>query len=126
MKTILVIDDERNIVELLRLYLEKEGWAVIAAGDGESGLELHRRHEPDLVILDLMLPRIDGFEVCRELRRRGDTPILMLTGAMLVAGAACSSTASAKTAEPSATREAAAAPNIAEALRKAVTTEASL
>jgi two-component system alkaline phosphatase synthesis response regulator PhoP/two-component system response regulator ResD len=78
-KTILVIDDERNIVDLLRLYLEKEGWAVVAAGDGEQGLELHRRHDPDLVILDLMLPRIDGFEVCRELRRRGDTPILMLT-----------------------------------------------
>jgi len=78
-KTILIIDDERNIVDLVRLYLEKEGWAVIAAGDGEQGLELHRRHDPDLVILDLMLPRIDGFEVCRELRRRGDTPILMLT-----------------------------------------------
>ena len=79
MKTILVIDDERNIVELLRLYLEKEGWAVISAADGETGLELHRRHEPDLVILDLMLPRIDGLEVCREIRRRGDTPVLMLT-----------------------------------------------
>ncbi len=79
MKTILVIDDERNIVDLLRLYLEKEGWAVLAAGNGEDGLALHLRHDPDLVILDLMLPRIDGFEVCRELRRRGDTPILMLT-----------------------------------------------
>jgi two-component system, OmpR family, alkaline phosphatase synthesis response regulator PhoP len=79
MKTILVIDDERNIVELLRLYLEKEGWAVITAGDGETGLELHRRHEPDLIILDVMLPRLDGLEVCREVRRRGDTPILMLT-----------------------------------------------
>jgi DNA-binding response OmpR family regulator len=78
-KTILVIDDERNIRDLLRLYLEKEGWAVLAAGDGDAGLQLHRRHEPDLVILDVMLPRLDGFEVCRELRRRGDTPILMLT-----------------------------------------------
>ena len=66
MKTILVIDDERNIVELLRLYLEKEGWAVIAAGDGESSLELHRRHEPDLIILDVMLPKLDGLEVCRR------------------------------------------------------------
>jgi DNA-binding response OmpR family regulator len=79
MKTILVVDDERNIVELLRLYLEKEGWTVISAGDGEEGLALHARHEPDLVILDLMLPKIDGFEVCRELRRRGDVPIVMLT-----------------------------------------------
>jgi two-component system alkaline phosphatase synthesis response regulator PhoP/two-component system response regulator ResD len=79
MKTILVVDDERNIVELLRLYLEKEGWAVISAADGEEGLALHARHDPDLVILDLMLPKLDGFEVCRELRRRGDVPIIMLT-----------------------------------------------
>jgi len=79
MKTILVVDDERHIVDLLRLYLEKEGFAVVAAQDGEQGLALHARHEPDLVVLDLMLPKVDGFEVCRELRRRGDTPILMLT-----------------------------------------------
>jgi DNA-binding response OmpR family regulator len=79
MKTILVVDDERNIVDLLRLYLEKEGFAVVAAGDGEEGLALHQRHDPDLVVLDLMLPKVDGFEVCREIRRRGDTPILMLT-----------------------------------------------
>ena len=79
MKTILVVDDERHIVDLLRLYLEKEGFGVIAAHDGEEALALHDRHQPDLVILDLMLPKLDGFEVCRELRRRGDTPILMLT-----------------------------------------------
>jgi two-component system, OmpR family, alkaline phosphatase synthesis response regulator PhoP len=79
MKTVLVVDDERHIVELVRLYLEKEGYGVIPASDGEEALALHDRHDPDLVILDLMLPRIDGFEVCREIRRRGDTPILMLT-----------------------------------------------
>jgi len=79
MKTILVVDDERNIVDLLRLYLEKEGFAVIAAADGEEALTLHRRHDPDLVVLDLMLPRIDGLEVCREIRRHSDTPVLMLT-----------------------------------------------
>jgi DNA-binding response OmpR family regulator len=79
MKTILIVDDERNIVDLLRLYFEKEGYAVISAPDGEQGLALHARHDPDLVVLDLMLPRVDGFEVCRELRRRGDTPILILT-----------------------------------------------
>jgi len=78
-KSILVVDDERNIVDLLRLYLEKEGYAVVAAGDGEQALALHARHEPDLVILDLMLPKKDGFEVCREIRRRGDTPVIMLT-----------------------------------------------
>ena len=79
MKSILVVDDERNIVDLLRLYLEKEGYGVVAAGDGEQALALHARHEPDLVILDLMLPKVDGFEVCREIRRRGETPVIMLT-----------------------------------------------
>jgi DNA-binding response OmpR family regulator len=79
MKTILVVDDERNIVDLLRLYLEKEGLGVVAAADGEEALALHARFDPDLVILDLMLPKIDGYEVCREIRRRGETPILMLT-----------------------------------------------
>jgi DNA-binding response OmpR family regulator len=79
MKTILVVDDERNIVDLVRLYLEKEGYAVIAAADGEEAIALHRRHEPDLVILDLMLPKVDGLEVCREIRRHSDTPVLMLT-----------------------------------------------
>jgi two-component system alkaline phosphatase synthesis response regulator PhoP/two-component system response regulator ResD len=78
-KSILVVDDERNIVDLLRLYLEKEGFAVAAAYDGEEALAMHARHEPDLMILDLMLPKIDGLDVCREIRRRGDTPLLMLT-----------------------------------------------
>src|ERR671923_1097877 len=79
MKTVLVVDDEPHIVELVRLYLEKEGLGVIAAADGEAALTLHDRHDPDLVVLDLMLPKVDGFEVCREIRRRGETPILMLT-----------------------------------------------
>ena len=79
MKTILVVDDERNIVELVRLYLEKEGFAVVAAADGEQALAQFERADPDLVVLDLMLPKLDGFEVCRELRRRSDVPILMLT-----------------------------------------------
>ena len=79
MKTILVVDDERNIVDLVRLYLEKEGFAVIWAADGETALAMHARQDPDLVILDLMLPKIDGLEVCREIRRRGETPVLMLT-----------------------------------------------
>jgi two-component system, OmpR family, alkaline phosphatase synthesis response regulator PhoP len=79
MKTILVVDDERNITELVRLYLEKEGFAVVAAADGEQALVQFERNDPDLVVLDLMLPRLDGFEVCRELRRRSDVPILMLT-----------------------------------------------
>jgi DNA-binding response OmpR family regulator len=79
MKSVLVVDDERNIVELVRLYLEKEGFNVVSAADGEQALVQFERTDPDLVILDLMLPKLDGFEVCRELRRRGDVPILMLT-----------------------------------------------
>jgi two-component system alkaline phosphatase synthesis response regulator PhoP len=79
MKTVLVVDDERHIVDLVRLYLEKEGYGVIPASNGEEALALHDRHDPDMVILDVMLPKVDGFEVCREIRRRGDTPILMLT-----------------------------------------------
>ena len=79
MKTILVVDDERNIVDLVRLYLEKEGLGVVAAADGEEALAIHARLDPDLVVLDLMLPKVDGYEVCRAIRRRGETPILMLT-----------------------------------------------
>ena len=79
MKTILVVDDERNIVELVRLYLEKEGFRVVTASDGEQALVQFDRSDPDLVVLDVMLPKLDGFEVCRELRRRCDVPIVMLT-----------------------------------------------
>ncbi len=79
MKTILVVDDAPNIVELLRLYLEGAGFATVVATDGPSAVELHRKHRPDLVILDVMLPGMDGFEVCRAIRREADTPVLMLT-----------------------------------------------
>jgi two-component system alkaline phosphatase synthesis response regulator PhoP len=79
MKTILVVDDAPNIVELVRLYLEGAGFATLVATDGPAAVEAHRRHRPDLVILDLMLPGMDGFEVCRAIRREADTPVLMLT-----------------------------------------------
>jgi DNA-binding response OmpR family regulator len=79
MKTILVVDDAPNIVELVRLYLDGAGFTTIAATDGPSAVELHRKHRPDLVILDLMLPGMDGFEVCRAIRREADTPVIMLT-----------------------------------------------
>lgn len=78
-KTILVVDDERNIIELVRLYLEQAGFAVVEARDGIEALRQHDRVDPDLIVLDLMLPGIDGMEVTREVRRRGETPILMLT-----------------------------------------------
>src|SRR5437588_6157108 len=76
---ILIIEDEANIVQLIRLYLEQAGFTVITANDGVAGLELHAREHPDLVILDLMLPALDGMEVCRRIRAWASTPILMLT-----------------------------------------------
>jgi len=76
---ILVVDDEPKVVRLTRDYLEKNGFRVLTAGDGQSALTTARREKPDLVILDLMLPNIDGREVCRILRRESDIPIIMLT-----------------------------------------------
>lgn len=76
---ILVIEDEANIIQVIRLYLEQAGYTVIAASDGIAGLELHAREQPDLVILDLMLPILDGMEICRRIRNWANTPILMLT-----------------------------------------------
>ena len=76
---VLVVEDEENIVEALRYNLEREGYAILTAMDGENGMELARGSNPDLIILDVMLPRLDGFEVCRILRRDVNTPILMLT-----------------------------------------------
>ncbi len=76
---ILIIEDEANIAQVLRLYLEQAGYTVLTAGDGVAGLELHAREHPDLLILDLMLPALDGMEVCRRIRSWANTPILMLT-----------------------------------------------
>jgi DNA-binding response OmpR family regulator len=76
---ILVIEDEEGIVHLLNLYLKDAGYDVVVARDGVDGLALHARERPDLVVLDIMLPAIDGFEVCRRMRQWSKTPILMLT-----------------------------------------------
>ena len=76
---ILVIEDEEGIIHLLNLYLRDAGYVVVAARDGADGLALHAREHPDLVILDIMLPALDGFEVCRRIRSWSHTPILMLT-----------------------------------------------
>jgi len=78
-KTVLIVDDEVNIAELLRLYLEKEGYATITAHDGGEAVALFRRHAPDLVLLDIMLPVMDGWGVCRTIRAESKTPIIMLT-----------------------------------------------
>jgi two-component system OmpR family response regulator len=80
MKTnILVIDDDVNICELIRLYIEKEGYSAIVAYDGLKGLEAFRKNAPSLVLLDLMLPGMDGLQVCREIRKSSNIPIIMLT-----------------------------------------------
>ncbi|NLF51089.1 MAG: response regulator transcription factor [Leptolinea sp.] len=76
---ILVVDDEPKIVKLTRDYLEKDGFRVISAGDGVDALAKARREKPDLVVLDLMMPAMDGWEVCRTLRRESGIPIIMLT-----------------------------------------------
>ena len=80
-KTVLIVEDDENIAELLMLYLEKEGYATVTAGDGGTALQKYREHKPDLILLDLMLPVMDGREVCRSIRESGDnaTPIIMLT-----------------------------------------------
>jgi DNA-binding response OmpR family regulator len=79
MRTVLVVDDEPRIVQLARDYLEHAGFAVLTAADGRAALEIARRRRPDLVVLDLGLPALDGLEVTRELRRDSAIPIVMLT-----------------------------------------------
>lgn len=79
MTKILVVDDEKKIVEIVKAYLEREGYEVIAAFDGKAALEAAEQQSPDLVILDLMLPQISGWDVCRSLRANLNIPIIMLT-----------------------------------------------
>ena len=76
---ILVVDDERNIVQLVELYLSREGFRVESAANGRVALDKAKALKPDLVVLDLMLPEVDGLEVCRQLRKESDVPIIMLT-----------------------------------------------
>jgi two-component system, OmpR family, alkaline phosphatase synthesis response regulator PhoP len=78
-QTILVVDDEARIVKLVRDYLERAGLNVLSARDGETALAVARREQPDLIILDLMLPGVDGLDVCRRLRQESGVPIIMLT-----------------------------------------------
>lgn len=76
---ILVIDDDTNICELLRLYLEKEGYVVKIVNDGVSAINAFKQENPDLTLLDIMIPKLDGWQVCREIRKFSDKPIIMLT-----------------------------------------------
>ena len=76
---ILVVDDDLNICELLKLYLENDGYTVITANDGKAAVDAFEAKSPDLVLLDIMLPKIDGWQVCREIRKTSSAPIIMLT-----------------------------------------------
>ena len=78
-KKILIVDDDENICELLRLYLEKDSFSTIVANDGEQALKCVSIHNPDLILLDIMLPVLDGWQVCREIRKNSNVPIIMLT-----------------------------------------------
>ena len=76
---ILVVDDDVNICELLRLYIERDDYHVVIANDGEQAVEIFNREQPDLVLLDIMLPKMDGWQVCKEIRKTSNRPIIMLT-----------------------------------------------
>lgn len=78
-KKILIVDDESQIVEICRDYLKAAGYETVAASNGLQGVALSRREKPDLIVLDLMLPEMDGLDVCREIRRESNVPIIMLT-----------------------------------------------
>ena len=77
--TVLVVDDDHKLISLVRMYLEREGYPVLAAYDGPQAIEMFERHKPGFVILDLMLPKIDGITLCRQIRETSAVPILMLT-----------------------------------------------
>ncbi len=78
-KRVLVIEDDPNTANLVALYLEREGFSALQANDGATGLGLAEKHRPDLVVLDIMLPKMDGWEVCRRLRKTSEVPVIMLT-----------------------------------------------
>jgi len=78
-KKILIVDDDENICELLRLYLEKDGFSTIVANDGGQAITAAQINNPDLILLDIMLPTLDGWQVCREIRKSSGVPIIMLT-----------------------------------------------
>ncbi len=78
-RKILVVDDERKIVDIVKAYLEREGYQVMVAYNGEEALDIARQQQPDMIVLDLMLPEISGWYICRIIRRESDVPIIMLT-----------------------------------------------
>ncbi len=79
MSKILVVDDEKAIVDILKFNLEREGFTVVTAGDGEAGIDMYRAEQPDLILLDIMMPKIDGLQACKTIRNESNVPIIMLT-----------------------------------------------
>ena len=76
---IMIVDDDANICELLRIYLEKDGFSTLVATDGEQAIAFAQRYNPELILLDIMMPKLDGWQVCREIRKNSSVPIIMLT-----------------------------------------------
>ena len=78
-RKILIVDDEKNIADIIAFNLKKEGYQVIKAGDGEEGVRMTMEENPDLILLDIMMPKMDGYEACKKIREKKNTPIIMLT-----------------------------------------------
>ncbi|MBQ7084902.1 MAG: response regulator transcription factor [Anaerotignum sp.] len=78
-RKILIVDDEKNIADIIAFNLKKEGYQVIKAGDGEEGVKMALEENPDLILLDIMMPKMDGYEACKKIREKKNTPIIMLT-----------------------------------------------
>lgn len=78
-KKILIVDDEKNIVDIIAFNLKKEGYKILRAGDGAEGVRLTMEENPDLILLDIMMPKMDGYEACKKIREKKNTPIIMLT-----------------------------------------------
>ena len=76
---VLIVDDDKNICELLRLYIEKDGYETVIANDGDEAIKTFGAEKPDIILLDVMLPKLDGWQVCREIRKSSQVPIIMLT-----------------------------------------------
>ena len=83
-KKILIVDDEKNIRDIIIYNLKKEGYQILQAADGEEGVRLAMEEEPDLILLDIMMPKMDGYDACKKIRETKNTPIIMLTASVVI------------------------------------------